>query len=72
VPSLTKLLSQAHSATTVAQRNQALQQIIQTTRDEALDIPISAASYSAMVTSNIHNLQVTGTALDPWNRASIS
>ena len=70
-PSISKDLAAAHATHDVTERNELLENIIRTTTEEVLMVPISVVDYSAVVADDIHGFPLSCTALDPWNRTTL-
>jgi len=71
-PAITAALAKAHATRDLAERDRLLRSIIQTTTDQALLIPVSVVSYSALVKSSIHDFHLSATQLDSWNGVAVA
>jgi peptide/nickel transport system substrate-binding protein len=70
-PGIGRSLRRAHVSQDTAERDALLEQIITTTTEEALMVPISVVGYSALVAENVENFTLSATALDSWHPVTI-
>jgi ABC-type transport system substrate-binding protein len=70
-PEITEDLAAAHATHDIAKRNELLEDIIRTTTEEVLMIPIAVVDYSAVASEDVGGFPLSCTQLDPWNRVTV-